>query len=198
MHVLAIKKIETEKPPKMHLYIFNQSLWGLEISGKTDTREVEFEEDKWIHENQFEFDESSDQRPKKLFDFKDIGMYEEDEELRIGAQEEVLIQNTFQIDKDKFLMFPVFDNVYVRRGLIVELGNRSKGEKPNVRKTSRPPRELIRPGIITQTRVNQVTDMLLCGGNEDRQCYSYNILRDVWTLAGVLPSKHAMTDIILV
>lgn len=66
----------------------------------------------------------------------------------------MLIQNTFQIGKNKFLLFPVFETVNVKRGLIVELGDRTKGEKPKVTKTSAPPRELIRPGIVPQTQKN--------------------------------------------
>ena len=110
----------------------------------------------------------------------------------------MLIQNTFQIGKNKFLLFPVFETVNVKRGLIVELGDRSKGEKPKVTKTSAPPRELIRPGIVPQTQKNQVTDPLFCGGNEDRVCHSYNIEKDTWTKAGSLPSKHTVTEQILV
>lgn len=132
-------------------------------------------------------DEGGNQWPEKLFDFKDLGEDEDDADLKIGEKEEVLIQYTFQIAKDKFLLFPVFETVHIKRGLIVELGDRSKNEKPKVRKTSAPPRELIRPGIIPQTQKVQVTDVLFCGGNEDRQCFSYNIEKDVWTIAGSLP-----------
>lgn len=154
--------------PKMHLYIQNKELWGIKIPSKSDASEVDFEEDEWIHENQYVLVEAGHQWPEKLFEFKDIGEGEEDEELKIGAKEEVLIQNTFQIAKNKFLLFPVFETVHIKRGLIIELGDKSKGEKPKVSKTSAPPRELIRPGIIPQTQKNQVTDLLFAGGNEDR------------------------------
>ena len=68
--------------------------------------------------------------------------------MKIGFNEKVLVQNIFQIAEDKFLLFPIFETVLVKRGLIIELGDKTKGEKPKVSKTSAPPRELIRPGIL--------------------------------------------------
>lgn len=49
------------------------------------------------------------------------------------------------------------------------MGDKSKKEsKPKVTKTKAVPRELIRPGILPQRVKGQVTDILLCGGNEDK------------------------------
>ena len=62
LHVLHIKKIDIYQPI-MHLYIFNKGLWGIEITGRSDTRSIEFEEDEWIHENQYKFFENSNQLP---------------------------------------------------------------------------------------------------------------------------------------
>ena len=110
----------------------------------------------------------------------------------------MLIQYTFQISKDKFLVFPVTDSVNVRRGLFIELGDRSKNEKPKVRKTAAPPRELIRPGMLPQKTKGVITDLLACGGNEDKKCHSYNLEKNVWTVARVLPSLHLVTEHIMV
>jgi hypothetical protein len=38
------------------------------------------------------------------------------------------------------------------------------------------PVELIRPGIQAQKSNGIITDILLIGGNDERICYSYNIL----------------------
>lgn len=94
-NVMTVRKMFPNIDPKMHLFISNNSLWGIKIPSRSDAREVDFEEDEWIHENQYVLDENGHQWPEKLFDFKDIGAGEEDPELQIGAKEEVLIQNTF-------------------------------------------------------------------------------------------------------
>ena len=38
----------------------------------------------------------------------------------------------------------------------------------------------------------------MCGGNEDKQCHSYNLEKDVWTVAGTLPNLHTVTEQIMV
>ena len=92
---MTSRKMYPNIDPKMHLYIFNKELWGIKIPSKSDAREVDYMDDEWIHENQYVLEETGHQWPEKLFEFKDIGEGEEDEELKIGAKEEVLIQNTF-------------------------------------------------------------------------------------------------------
>ena len=56
--------------PAMHLYIHNQCLWGIKLPSKSMTREVDFEEDEWIHDNQHVLDDKGHQWPEKLIDFK--------------------------------------------------------------------------------------------------------------------------------
>lgn len=153
--------------PNMHLYINDKQLWGVVIPTKSQTVEVVFDDDTWIHENQFEFDKKSYQWPEKLFEFKDVGSGQADAELKIGEKEELIIQNIFQIAKSKFILFPVSENGQVKRGLIVELGDKLKNEKPTVKKTSAPPKEMIKPSILPQTNKSSVTDILFCGTDND-------------------------------
>lgn len=146
--IMNERKMFPNIDPKMHLFLHNQCLWGIRMSNKSTTREIDFEEDEWIHDNQHVIDENSMQWPEKLFDFNEIGKGETDPELKINQKEDVLIQYTFQLSKDKFLVFPVYDSAQIKRGLFIELGDKSKKEKPKVKKTAPPPRELIRPGML--------------------------------------------------
>ena len=97
-----------------------------------------------------------------------VGKNSGDQTLQIGQREDVLIQYVFQISKNQFIVFPLTDTVLITRGLIIELGDKQKKEEPKVRKTAAVPRELIRPGVLPQKRKAIVTDILLCGGNEDK------------------------------
>ena len=94
-NVMNERKMFPNIDPKMHLYIFNKELWGIKIPSRSDAREVDFEEDEWIHENQYVLDEAGHQWPEKLFEFKDIGAGESDPELKIAEKEEMIIQNIF-------------------------------------------------------------------------------------------------------
>lgn len=118
--------------------------------------------------------------------------------MKIGEKEDVLIQYVHQIGRGKFLVFPLTDTVTVSRGLIIELGDKSKGEKPKVTKTPPPPRELIRPGVFPQKTKGAVTDVLLAGGNEEKLCHSFNIDQQKWFQAGILPQLHTVTEQIMV
>ena len=178
----------------MHMYIHNQCLWGIRMSSKSITIEIDFENDAWFHDYQHTLDDKSHQWPEKLIDFKKIGEGQDDPDLKIASNEDILIQFCFQIAKNRFLIFPLTDTVSIKRGLFIELGDKSKGEDLKVWKTSNVPRELIRPGICPQKTKGAVTDMLLVGGNEDKQCHSYNIEKDVWTKAGTLPNLHTVTE----
>ena len=55
--------------PKMHLFITGTELWGIKIPSKCNAREVDFEEDEWLHENQYVLDPNGHQWPEKLFSF---------------------------------------------------------------------------------------------------------------------------------
>lgn len=110
--------------PQMHLYISNQCLWGIKLPSKSVTREVEFEEDEWIHENQHVLDEKGHQWPEKLIDFRQLGKNTGDPTMEIGQREDVLIQYVFQISKNTFIVFPLTDTVLITRGLIIELGDK--------------------------------------------------------------------------
>jgi hypothetical protein len=139
------------------------------------------------------------QWPEKLIDFKELSQGQEDPDCKIGEKEDVLIQYVFHIGKNRFLVFPLTDTVTITRGLIIELPDKTKaGSKPTVSKTKNVPRELIRPGILPQRVKGQVVDVLLAGGNEDKQCHSYNLIEDKWTVAGNLPNLHTVTEQIMV
>lgn len=195
--VMTQRKLYPNIDPQMHLFIYNQQLWGVKVASKSTTLEIDFEDDKWFHDNQHEFDEKGHQWPEMLIDFKEIGQDETDPQLKIGQKEDVLIQYCFQVRKDKFLIFPLTDTVNVTRGLFIELGDKHKKEKMQVTKTSPAPRELIRPGVCPQKTKGLITDMLFAGGNEEKRCHSYNIEKDVWTEAGVLPNLHTVTEQIM-
>ena len=79
----------------MHLFIHNQQLWGVKVPSRSTTREIDFEEDEWFHDNQHVFDVKGNQWPEFLFDFKDIGKDETDQQLKIGEKEDILIQYIF-------------------------------------------------------------------------------------------------------
>lgn len=130
------RKLYPNIDPQMHLFIDQQCLWGVKVPSKSSTLEIDFDtDDRWFHDNQHVFDEKGHQWPEKLIDFRQIGEGESDSSLKIGQKEDVLIQYCFQIRKDKFLIFPLTDTVNVTRGLIIELGERHKKEKPKVTKT---------------------------------------------------------------
>jgi hypothetical protein len=74
------------------------------------------------------------------------------------------------------------------------MGDKQKKEKLRAKKIASPPIDLVRPGILPQTIKGTVTDILCCGGNEDRLCHSYNLEKDAWFSAGKLPDKHIVTE----
>ena len=49
--IMTNRKMFPNIDPKMHLFIYNSELWGIKIPSKSIAREVEFEEDEWLHEN---------------------------------------------------------------------------------------------------------------------------------------------------
>lgn len=82
---------------KYNLYIYDQALWALKVGAGTVTREIDFEEEEWLHDNHHIFtstDGSSGNRLMKLFNFNEITGSEEskeNEDLKIKDNEEVLI-----------------------------------------------------------------------------------------------------------
>lgn len=75
------RKLFPSIDPQMHLYLQNQCLWGIKMASKSNTREIDFEEDAWFHDNQHELEEAGHQWPEKLVDFKELGQGLDDPEL---------------------------------------------------------------------------------------------------------------------
>jgi len=75
---------------EQHLFIKDNALWSLQITNTTSLREIDFEDDKWRHDDQFEIQAGSNVKPKKLFSFKSLGEGKDDPELKIAEDEEVL------------------------------------------------------------------------------------------------------------
>lgn len=90
-NVMEQRKMFPSIDPQAHLYIHEGQVWGIKIPSQCITREVEFEDDEWIHENQHELDQQGHHWPEKYFDIADIGKDGDDPELKIAENEEVLI-----------------------------------------------------------------------------------------------------------
>ena len=75
---------------EQHLFIKDNALWSLQITNTTSLREIDFEDDKWRHDDQFEITAGSNTKPKKLFDFKQLGEGKDDPDFKIADDEEVL------------------------------------------------------------------------------------------------------------
>lgn len=67
-----------------HLFIKDNALWSLQITNTTEMEYIDFEHDLWRHEDQYIISKNSQAKTKKLFNFKDIGVNEADEELKIA------------------------------------------------------------------------------------------------------------------
>ena len=100
----------------------------------------------------------------------------------------------FQIGKDRLIVFPLTDTVNLTRGIIIEIDSSGDGNQYKLRKTTKPPKDLIRPGICPQRKNGVITDLLFIGGNEEKICHSYNLATDSWVKAGVLPNLHTVTE----
>ena len=163
------------------LYIKNMVLYGLKVGGMTNTREVEFEEDEWLHDCHHEFrtsDGSGGNKLVKLITFSEVGADSADEELKIKPNEEVLIDYIYQAAANRFVVFPTRESVFIERGLIIDV-DVSTGKIAKIEKIPKPNLlegvELCRPGVNFFKTQGQLSDILLIGGNEARMCHNYNL-----------------------
>ena len=169
---------------EQHLFIKDNALWSLQITNTTALREIDFEDDKWRHDDQFEITAGSNTKPKKLFDFKSLGQGSDDAELKIADDEEVLPQYVHHLNAYRYLIFPLKEALFINRGLIIDI---NPWEEMRITKTAPPPERLLRSGISLQKTHGRVTDILCVGGNEDKRCYHLNIEQNKWTKHGALP-----------
>ena len=128
-NVLNARNMFPSVDPKMHLFLHAKELWGLKLPSYVDTRLVDFEDDEWFQECQYELKKDTSIKPIKLFSFSDIGKDLKDPEAKVHEHEQLLIQYIFQISRFKFLVYPVDKEVKITRGLIVEIIFSSNGEK---------------------------------------------------------------------
>ena len=129
---------------EQHLFIKDNALWSLQITNTTALREIDFEDDKWRHDDQFEITAGSNTKPKKLFDFKSLGQGSDDAELKIADDEEVLPQYVHHLNAYRYLIFPLKEALFINRGLIIDI---NPWEEMRITKTAPPPERLLRSGI---------------------------------------------------
>mmetsp|Transcript_3433 Transcript_3433/g.5143 ORF Transcript_3433/g.5143 Transcript_3433/m.5143 type:complete len:123 (+) Transcript_3433:436-804(+) len=101
------------------------------------------------------------------------------------------MQFVTQLSRNKFLVWPVKNEIKLQRGLFITLLPEGKTE---YKRTAELPEMLLKPGMQAQTKNGKVTDILFLGGNEQKQCYCYNLDTDSWRQAGVLPKFHLVTQ----
>lgn len=180
------------------LYIKSGVLYGLKVGAQTNTREIDFEEDLWLHDCHHEFnttDGSSGNKVVKLITFSELGG--DDEDFKIKPNEEILIDYVNQVAANRFVVFPMRESVFVERGLIIDV-DVSSGKIANIEKIPKPDLadgvELCRPGVNFFKSNGQLTDILMIGGNEARMSHNYNLEAKKWVKAGKLPDLHTVTE----
>ena len=105
-----------------YLFIKENKIYAQNYSNATKTREIDFENDDWQHDNQYVFDDEYSNHPTAIVDFqdlKDLAMLEDNEE--------VLFQNIVQVDQNNILIFPLKDALKLEKCISVTF---IKDEKP--------------------------------------------------------------------
>ena len=105
-----------------YLFIKENKIYAQNYSNATKTREIDFENDDWQHDNQYVFDDEYSNHPTAIVDFqdlKDLAMLEDNEE--------VLFQNVVQVDQNNILIFPLKDALKLEKCISVTF---IKDEKP--------------------------------------------------------------------
>jgi len=166
--IMEQRKLYQSLDKDTHLFIEKNKLYGLGINLKHDIKEVDFEEDNWRHDSQYTIDD----KPKMLLDFAKLGEGEEDEELKVASDEQILPHFILPLGKNKFLVYPLKEAIFLNRGLIIDC---QPGEKIIIKKTSPPPEKLLRPGVCPQQKGGRMLTILFLGGNESKQNYLYNL-----------------------
>ena len=138
--IMEQRKLYQSLDKDTHLFVEKNKLYGLAINLKHDIKEVDFEEDNWRHDSQYTIND----KPTLLLDFAKLGEGETDEELKVASDEQILPHFILPMGKNKFLVYPLKEAIFLNRGLIIEC---VPGEKITIKKTSPPPEKLLRPGV---------------------------------------------------
>ena len=132
------------------------------------------EDDEWRHDDQYR----SGVRPGKLFGFHDHP------EIRLEADEEILPQYVLHLYDSSYLVFTIKEGLFINRGLIIEIAENGTLE---VVKVEGPPEKMMRPGVSVVGQDLDSLNILLLGGNEQKQCYFLNLEKREWRKHGTLP-----------
>ena len=122
-----------------YLFIKDNKIYAQNFNNATKTKEIDFEDDAWQHDNQYVFNDEYSNHPTaiiELQDLKDAAMLTDDEE--------ILFQNVVQIDQNNILIFPLKDALKLEKCISVTF---IKDEKPILKLHSLNIDQLNRPGI---------------------------------------------------
>ena len=108
-------------------------------------REVDFEEDEWRHDNHYIITDPA-RKPEKLIDLNELKNIE-DENVKLQNEEEILSQYVIQLNRFKFIIFPLRGALKLCPGIEITLSN---DRKHKFKRTSAPPMDLMKPGVSLQ------------------------------------------------
>ena len=170
---------------EIHIFEKEGTIYKLDLTKGVATREVDFNDDKWRHDDQYEIiDENV--RPQPLFKVSDL-VDHPDPDVKVNEDEEIQSEYVVRINRSKFLVWPLKGALKLCRGVFINIDPYGKF---TIKRTSEPPCTILKPGISFLKREGEV---LFLGGNQQKMCHYYNITNDQWRTAGVLPTFHLVT-----
>lgn len=93
---------------ELHLFVKDHVLYALQLSNGTPMRIIDFEEDEWRHESQYQLTNKQVNRVQKIFDFKKLWQDEKYKNDQIMEKDcDVLPQYIVQISNSQYLVFPL-------------------------------------------------------------------------------------------
>lgn len=93
---------------ELHLFVKNSVLYALQLSNGTPMRIINFEEDEWRHDSQYQLTNKQVNRVQKMFDFKKLWEDEKYKNAHIMEKDcDILPQYIVQISKFQYLVFPL-------------------------------------------------------------------------------------------
>lgn len=176
---------------EMHFFLQEKKLYGLTLTNNTPTREIDFEEDPWRQDYQYVL-VPPDDKAAQTIEYKAVLLIDLEEHME--KDEVILPHYICRINKFKAAIFFLKESKQITRGVLVEF---SPYAEKTVKKLRGPPSDLFRPGCAPQNMDGMILDdILFLGGNEQLECFNYNISKDEWTPAGTLPKFHLVTETI--
>ena len=175
--------------PETHFFLNKGDMYGINMSNYTQTRLVDFEEDQWRHDNHYVIRDAESTKPELIWKQEDLKKLPDD--VKLEEEDEIMMQYVIQLSKTEFLVFPVKSSINLQKGLFITLHPDGKHE---YRRTAELPEKLLKPGMQAQYTNNRVSDVVFLGGNEKKQCYSYNLESNTFREAGTLPTFHLVTQ----